>query len=646
MSAARTGDSLPVLRSGEKDHDQNKTSDTYQQQTYSMLNLLYLFIASFAASRLFKKMIKKMYPNVSENINVFEFDTPEGWTPNSKVFECICIVPSLIFAIYFMSLGTDLRMARGNMSHVNYKMVFVIRSWSILLLLMFAFIFTCVDEPLISTPIIVLTILSSFSGYFILEPYMVSFFHVFSTVGWVGLFDLSQRSHSIFGLPEYPFQFCLAIMLLSSCFLRSKLENKGHYNSVTHQYVGIPLLLMIYWSFEIPVCEIVNTYMNKDIPMCEFHNFQQQQLWTNENEYSVLVAFLIVHVVCHVMYSKLFSTLFNEKLGIHTSPTPVITGDNVGDHVGDDLVNPQDTAAVSTSRGSHTASRLEGGRVTKRDRDRNRARQKDCGRAASDSISSTDSLDSVGSMTASSSSPCRMSPITSSATSTHPHCGADPLSLSTDQADNTGGEFLPTLSLLSSLPLLSSFSLPFASQSTGQAPATVATTSVTTTTTTTTTTTPTAAPGHVESTGSSLPSSFHLLDMLPSLSPMPVNTPWNFFMQENNCQIEAVTDTNTPTKPAFPLMTSTNENALGTVSVTTSMYALQQTHTNHLSSDDTPGTMERISATCTQTVTRLKTDCGGGTSAPSPLPLDNITEAEAVEIVQKGLLHVKTLRAN
>lgn len=541
-----------------------------KETAINFIDILYFFttiLASYGASRFLQSFL-------SDTVQFMEVEGgSEGVGNEGKLFESLYIVPASLFTVFYTMKGVDIDMMKGDLTRVRNGTILIIRSWSIFLFSVFGLVISYAEESLVSTPIIIFTLLTSFCGYFILEPYMVSCYHVLSTLAWTGVFDLCIRTSSWSDLTQYPLQLLLASMLVGTSNFRARLDNKKQYNNISYQYIGIPIMLLMYWCFEIPGCEVLTHFFNKEVALCAYSN--NLHMSSDGNNFQLFLVILLFQAL-HLCFGRFACFVFASQ-ACDEAPT----SDSGG--IGGEMESNVATAKAQQQqqkRASRSASRLEGGRATSRDRDSGRDKEKDrsCtesktsygGRFASDSISSTDSESSLTTMSSSvdrGGGGKRRTALGASDTTTA--TTTTTTSSSSLSSNPSSTDFLPTLSLLTSLPLLSSLSMPFTS--------------------------PTKDADNNESStsepmvsGSSLPSSSHLLNSLPIMAPIPAFNPWGFSMSDS------LAPSGPPPPTRIPVPTSVNIN----------------------------------------------------TTAATLSPMDEITEAEAFDIVQKGLLHVKSLRAN
>ena len=522
---------------------------------FYFIMIIFSYLASFMLNNFLHNDISTTSTLVNEWVDegeVFreERNKEEVWNNGSKLYESLVVVPLSIILIYYTSMNIDISLLKGDVSQVSSEFILITRSWGILLFIMFGLIITYAEEPLISVPIFILTILTSFCGYFILEPYMISCFHVLSTLGWVGLFDLSLRTNTSIALYQFPYQSVLALMLVSSYYLRTLLGNEKQYHNISFQLIGVPILLLIYWSFEIPGCELLRFYFHKDVEACQYsHNFRL----SNEASTYTMFAVIFVLQLCHLFFGKLWAF---SLLGA--------SGEVM------DLIPSTPVAEKQQKRASRNANRLEGGRAASIEIEKS-----DHGRVTSGSVSSTDSDSNLSSSASYVVSPIGGS-ITTKRKKSHKHKGETyKYDCNVPSSMDNQSDFLPTLSLLSSIQKLSfeKFSLPFSNLShdfTSQEGKSSQ-----------------EACSHSSNT---LPSASHLLNKVPSLSPIPVVTPWGIAVKKNDTAIDK---------------------SIAVVGVNSTTTAFSDAVID-----------------------------------ASPHDLGQITEAEAVDIVQKGLLHMKNLRAN
>lgn len=560
---------LPILRNK---IDKKKTED-FAVNIIVIIYFIITIVVAYTASRLLQTIINQIS---FEDEHLSKVDYNENWSVGErKLLECLYIVPASIFTIWYAVKGADKTIMKGRMDNVSTRSVLIVQSWSILLFSMFGLVITYANEPIISSPIIIFTLTTCFCGYFILEPYMVTCFHILSTLAWSGMFDLCFRTNSWSELRQYPFQCLLACMLIFTNHLRAMLQNNELFNNNLYQYVGIPIMLLLYWCFEIPGCELLSTYFEKQVTICEFsQNLQISGAESNFELFLIILVFQVFHLCLGRLSWLLLVAECSEENEI------LSTSDNTRDEGA--LLNHDTVAATKLQRqqkrASRSAHRLEGGRVNSRDRafdrEKTRADGHSC-RAASDSISSSDSDDSCSttsystlSTIATTNGPLGESKVINDAQ----RRGGVASAHAVMSAKQSTSDFLPTLSLLSTLPLLSSFSIPFTSAATND---------------------DSKHPSSEQplTPSSALPSTTHLLNSLPVLSPTPAFNFWGFSMNDS------VADS-APSTPTRPVMTSTS---LSTVSC----------------------------------------DVNGDIMVE-----EEITEEEAYDIVQKGLLHVKSLRAN
>lgn len=571
---------------------------TYTNHVMDRLFFAIAIVFSYSVSLLLKRAIFGMYLGDNDFNNVEN----QGWVANeSKIFESLFVVPTALFSTYSAVADIDVHTLKGDMSQVSSGVILLTRSWSIFLFLVFGLVITYAEESLISTPIFVFCLLTSFCGYFILEPYMISCFHVLSTLGWSGLIDLSLRTHSLYELTAYPYQCLLACLLVVTTYLRGLLFNQDHLSKSSYQYIGIPIMMLMYWCLEIPSCEVLSVFY-KEAALCgSARSFQRVADTGYDN-----IFFLILVILCiHIAFGKVTSFVCT---GCMFSIDP-------SDH-SSCVTTTSSAADRKQKRANHSANRLERGRADSREKERRRG-SKGSGREKTDSISSVSSTDSQsstssllsvslqaaswesGTKTVGGSQrkkiPRKQKTLPRDKHSPSPFLAAATVVASTASSTSSAcpSDVLPTLSLLSSLPRLASFALPFHSQldlgKSSDSDRTIAQTHQSKSTT-----------------ASTLPSSSHLLSMLPSLSPMPAGSPWGFTMTGKQ-ESGHVAECDLPLTP--PLSTKTLAPPFSTQSSLSSR---------------SPSLSPLAS------------------SVPD---LGSITEDEALAIVQEGLLHAKSLRA-
>lgn len=584
---------------------------------YKMKEFIYSFfiiICSYTLSMILKEIFCLTYPSIGEDVNYISGST----ISTSIIFECVVVALAASASIYYVAITDDdnnapisLFVDAGGVEHngmspdaptrhirndtLHPNEIMLVRLWSTVMFMLLAYT-PYAPESVISPPIFILSLLTSISGFFIQRSsVLVSSFHIFSTLSWLGLFDLSIRSQSWFGWASYPHQCMLASMFLTACVLRAKLLSNNrihlsHYSSATYQYVGIPILLLIYWSLEIPFCEVVHKHFQLQLAVCEFsqNSFFNNGLSSSENNnFRVFAAFVLQF--CHVFFGFLCSI-------VTASPLSPLVGEIITEDVSAKTTNQADALPVAdTSLGrdaptavcvteearqqktaSRSANRLERGRAGRVPGSQSRT--------SSDSVSSTDT-DSSDCSSASSLSSSSL--LLHAKKSGHVRVGgshlkkqsptavkvSSPLSIysefddestSNEDAVPSGGDFLPTLSLLTSSPFWFSSAPPSVTSSTVK--------------------------DESEASASVLPSTSHLLQSLPSLSPVSFIGLWTACTTENKALINNVQQ---------PLRLPVEQKPVICSDINLSDSTLQE-----------------------------------------------ISEEEACDIVQRGLLHVKSLRAN
>lgn len=467
---------------------------------------------------------------------------------DSPLFESVFVLPASMFALYWAGEWADLSTLRGDMSSVPKEATLALQFWSTVVFFTLGYI-VFATEHIVSPMVILLAFLTSLCGLFIVTPYAISCFHVFTTLTWAGIFDLVIRTDSIL---DFPGQLFLACLLLVSTLIRSYLGNHVHYSSMSYRFGGIPVLLVMYWGVEIPFCELFQHMFSVELSVCQY---------SSQGKNSGVLAVLFLQW-CHIIFSFVMSYMFSYYLNASNS-LEGCAEDSECENVSRHVLN----VTKQQKRASRSAHRVERGRC-----------RMEQGRCTSNSVSSTDSESSSSSIS---------SPIGSDFTSRGQV--EERKRKRSESSTSSSGEFLPTLSLLSTLSTLTSLMSPFGSDSKDLSKAQIEASS-----------SADSSDEKPKSSSAHLPSSAELIHSLPSFSHLPNGRVWELLSYDSSrsdCAGQSLPHFSPSLLPS-------------------------QRH-----------------------VTNCRNQVPVQTFQQRDEKLEKISEEEALDIVQKGLMHVKSLRA-
>ena len=134
--------------------------------------------------------------------------------------------------------------------------VMITRSWCAVLLLGGFGLLLCGYK--MSIPLIVISLCIVVSGLYITKPFFQTTFHIFTSLSWFAVFDLI-----IYAQPDERFLQVLMSpkglyggYLASIAVIRFQLGNKWQYKDLSHVTLGFILLLLYFWSLEVPACSV------------------------------------------------------------------------------------------------------------------------------------------------------------------------------------------------------------------------------------------------------------------------------------------------------------------------------------------------------------------------------------------------------
>lgn len=191
---------------------------------------------------------------------------------------------------------------------ISFELISATKIWSTILFSLFLLLL-CFEShitPLISIIIILLIL----CGYFIQYQLTQVVYHVVSTCSWIGCFDLYLRSsNDSHFYTFFDMKWLIAVFLTTSIVMRAHMGQIWQLTSFPHMFIGVPILCLYYWGLEMPVCSL----MDSSIFSCDLMNSPPQVLLETGlyQYYRLLGVFAIVAL--HSIYGQIMLSFLPDE---------------------------------------------------------------------------------------------------------------------------------------------------------------------------------------------------------------------------------------------------------------------------------------------------------------------------------------------
>lgn len=222
----------------------------------------------------------------------------------SHMYEFVTIVPvSLYFLSHLWTLSNS--SSKSNVD-VSEETSFTMKIWSIFLFL--SLVLSLIHGETIS-PIVFLTSFTlMLSGLVVSYTQGQKIFHVAASCSWIGCFDMYIRT-----IPQTNFghflcwKWLVVFVMATSAVMRGHLSNKWQFASLPHTSVGVPLILLYYWGFEMPVCDMLG---DTALLSCDFSHGPPPRLASCGLDDHYRILGLVSIIVIHFFYGQVIAMCF------------------------------------------------------------------------------------------------------------------------------------------------------------------------------------------------------------------------------------------------------------------------------------------------------------------------------------------------
>jgi hypothetical protein len=231
-----------------------------------------------------------------------------GIEPNVNLphfYEFVTIVPiSLLFLANLWTLSNSSN--KTNVA-VSEEPSFVMKIWSVILFL--PLVMSFIRGETISPVVFLTSLMLMLSALVVSHPMGQKMYHIGSSCSWIGCFDLYVRTvpQENFGHFLY-WKWVVAFVMATSVVMRGHLSNRWQYCSLPFMAVGIPMISLYYWGFEMPMCDM----MGDSMLSCDFSHGPPPRLASCGLDDHYRILGLISIIVIHFLYGQMMAVCFVE----------------------------------------------------------------------------------------------------------------------------------------------------------------------------------------------------------------------------------------------------------------------------------------------------------------------------------------------
>ena len=209
---------------------------------------------------------------------------------------------------------------QGVDQNISSYMLIVVRVWSCLLMLM-CFVAEVFGDR-ISLPHMALTIIIAGSGLLINNEHAQLIFHICTTCSWFGIFDMFVRSNPGFSVSFFLKPgWTIAFFIATAPILRVHLGFKWQIQNVALMSIGLVILLAYFWIVELPSCAYLESSNICDVMGTAPSRFAEAYF-----DYDYRIIGMVLAVLIHGIHALLLLIISQDQFG---------DSDECGEAVGD-----------------------------------------------------------------------------------------------------------------------------------------------------------------------------------------------------------------------------------------------------------------------------------------------------------------------